>query len=75
MTSTIPPGHGEAVGPYAMPRCPECRSVIDTTFAAGTGDQGRCPTHGLVTAVYGSRPRPDFDPKVDYPERYTDGPI
>ena len=22
-----------------------------------------------------SRPRPDFDPRIDYPERYTDGPI
>lgn len=21
------------------------------------------------------RPRPDFDPRVDYPERFTDGPI
>ena len=20
-------------------------------------------------------PRPDFDPRVDYPERYTDGPV
>jgi hypothetical protein len=21
------------------------------------------------------RPRPDYDPRVDWPERYTDGPI
>ncbi len=22
-----------------------------------------------------ARPRPDFDPRIDYPERYTDGPV
>ncbi len=40
-----------------------------------------CPSygHGLtmtrVNATYCPvhRPRPDFDPRIDYPERYTDG--
>jgi hypothetical protein len=87
-----------------------CTTVIDTTAAAGTGyGVGRCPEHGLVNAVYGSRDailaaqptvvqylqgdeaqwgksndeleaehsvrvaRPDYDPHVDYPERYSDG--
>jgi hypothetical protein len=77
----IPPGHGESAGPGAMPRCPYCGTVIDTYLAAGTGKgkgKGRCPTHGLVVAVYGDRDairaaRPDYDPHVDHPERYTDG--
>lgn len=51
----VPPGHGEPASPGAMPRCPECGTVIDTTLAAGTGHgKGRCPEHGLVIAVYGT---------------------
>jgi DNA-directed RNA polymerase subunit RPC12/RpoP len=145
--STIPPGHGENEGPGPMPRCPECYTVIDIYFAAGTrrsdgslrDEKGRCPNHGLVTPAYGERealrlrkmmqrrdvaetariaraeadsptcygcgrrirqhgtgdqgdhsrycprcggravlagrPRPDYDPRIDHPERYTDGPI
>jgi hypothetical protein len=40
---------------------------------AKTHAQTRCPVCGRW-AVW-KKPRPDFNPKVDYPERYTDGPI
>jgi hypothetical protein len=28
-----------------------------------------------LTAKRKAEPRPDFDPHLDYPERYTDGPV
>jgi hypothetical protein len=53
-----------------------CR-LVDT----GGGVAFACPScvpwpgHCTCGFVVSSRPRPDFDPRIDYPERYTDGPI
>lgn len=30
---------------------------------------------GTLADDLAPKPRPDFDPHVDYPERYTDGPV
>ena len=56
----VPPGHGEPAGPCAQPRCAECGTIIDTgsVHPASRRDgrlEGRCPTHGTVVAVYGTR--------------------
>jgi hypothetical protein len=37
-------------------------------------DAPRCERDGCQDKPT-PRPRPDFDPHIDYPERYTDGPI
>ncbi len=44
-----------------VPHCQACRDEDDTGLA--------------WWPVRRSRPRPDFDPRVDYPERYGEGPL
>jgi hypothetical protein len=29
----------------------------------------------VLASLDGGEPRPDYDPRIDHPERYTDGPI
>jgi hypothetical protein len=31
--------------------------------------------HSTGPFVLQGRPRPDYDPRIDYPERYREGPI
>jgi len=40
----------------------------------GYGDAS-VKARATLTAMGVVRPRPDYDPRIDYPERYTDGPI
>jgi hypothetical protein len=60
---------------YATQRWPHA-SIIRTTDIADEQEKARLQKESMrrVEQRY-SRPRPDFDPRLDYPERYTEGPI
>ncbi len=38
-------------------------------------DGARAAQQHHADRISSGRPAPDFDPRVDYPERFTDGPI
>jgi len=52
---------GATRGRLSMPDFEREMRTINTAYASG------------LDAVKRLEPRPDFDPHVDYPERYTDG--
>lgn len=67
--------------PTTMPRCRRTgkrsyrtrEGALASIITAPNLHVYKCPhcPHWHLT----SRPRPDFDPRTDYPERYREGPI
>ena len=60
---------------YAAYLCDECEQSIGvdgtvqlTTLTPVLVWEARCPEHRKVV------PAPDYNPRIDYPERYSDGP-
>jgi hypothetical protein len=58
----------EALAELFMP-CPVCGDRGEVPATPGQ------PSDGPMPCPRCSKPRPDYDPRIDYPERYTDGPV
>lgn len=57
---------------------PEWRGMRFTSLERAERELARAVPAGrfiIVDRQTKSRPRPDYEPRVDHPERYTEGPI